>query len=259
MEEKLLELLRNFYPTETSSDRNDPTTQRIQELILKRYKKGKNRVFLDEIENKYGEKYRINTFRESSWAPSFGFVMECFNETTTHQVNFYASILAPQYCYFVKSHQKIRKPIPPKDEDEKAFYTKLGGLLDQERRQVFQHLYLDEHLAAKLDTLTEWLAKNTNVLSTWHSTSMYQWLRQHADSYQAYSPRIYINEAPNDLGQELNFILQLQEEFLNFTLLSAHLFETKVHGLVHHYDSGIPTFGKLLFGHSAPDKRIKLL
>ena len=88
---------------------------------------------------------------------------------------------------------------------------------------------------------------------------MYQWLRQHADSYQAYSPRIYINEAPNDLTQELNFILRLQEKFLNFTLLPAYLFEKKVHGLVHHYDSGIPTFGKLLFGHSAPDQRIKLL
>lgn len=259
MEDKLLELLRNFYPTETFDGRNDPTTQRIQELIRKGYKEGKHSAFLDEIENKYGEKYRINTFRESSWAPSFGFVMECFNKTTTHQVSFYASILAPQYCYFVRSHQKIRKPAPPKEEDEKAFYTKLGGLLDQEQRQAFQHLYLDEYLAAKLDTLSEWLAKNTNVLPTWQSTSMYQWLRQHADSYQAYSPRIYINEAPNDLAQELNFILRLQEELLNFTLFPAYLFEKKVHGLVHHYDLGLPTFGKLLFGHSAPDERIKLL
>ncbi|AYQ36087.1 hypothetical protein DTQ70_29795 [Runella sp. SP2] len=134
MEDKLLELLRNFYPTETFNGRNDPTTQRIQELIRKGYKEGKHSAFLDEIENKYGEKYRINTFRESSWAPSFGFVMECSNETTTHQVSFYASILASQYCYFVKSYQKIGKPAPPKDENEKAFYTKLGGLLDQERR-----------------------------------------------------------------------------------------------------------------------------
>lgn len=63
MEDKLLELLRNFYPTETFNGRNAPTPQRIQELILKGYKEGKNRAFLDEIEKKYGEKYRINTQR----------------------------------------------------------------------------------------------------------------------------------------------------------------------------------------------------
>ena len=45
MEDKLLELLRNFYPTETFDGRNDPTTQRIQELIRKGYKEGKNRAF----------------------------------------------------------------------------------------------------------------------------------------------------------------------------------------------------------------------
>ena len=45
MEDKLLELLRNFYPTETFDGRNAPTTQRIQELIRRGYKEGKNRAF----------------------------------------------------------------------------------------------------------------------------------------------------------------------------------------------------------------------
>lgn len=161
MEEKLLEVLKNYYPEETPVRNDFPTILKIQEQLRRWYKDDRFGDFISKVEKEYGEKYRFERLSPSTVTPSFGFKIGFVNGTVIHNIHFYYSILSPHFCYFIKSYKKTNQPAPPTNLEEKAFYVKLSEMINKEKINMVNHFYLDENLSSKVDTLTALIAQNS--------------------------------------------------------------------------------------------------
>lgn len=263
MEEKIVEVLKNYYPDETPVRDDYPTIKRIQKQIQQWRKDERITHFLHRVEQEIGEKWIFFSNTPFFLTPGFGFTMISTEAPVTYHVTFYFSILAPYYCYFVKLHNRKKEVIPPTELKEKVFHVNLSEMLRKEKINVIDHFYLDENLSSKVDALTELIIKNSDKyqlsISTWKETSMYKWMRAHADSYEEYAPTNYVNTSPEVLQNIIEFIIEKQKEYFDFNLLSAHLIEKDVLVLKPYNPRNASTFCRLLFGYDVPDKRTKLL
>jgi hypothetical protein len=214
--EDIKETLKKYYPSLWPPNNNFPTMEEIQKFSNVFHKDQRVNLFFELINKMKDNFYYVHFF--SSPSSYFGFRSVIKRDGLVHNIDFYSSILAPYYCYSVKTHKEIIV-YETLDASEQVTFLKLGSLVGHTRRLVL--FYVDENLMGEIQKFNRLIfdqgRKYNITVEEWKRTKMCRDLYHYAENYRLYESVFYWNNSPPAVAEQISKILELQKEIINFT------------------------------------------
>jgi hypothetical protein len=101
--EDIKETLKKYYPSLWPPNDSFPSIEEIDKFRNVFHKDQRVNLFFEQINKMKDDFYYIDF--SSSLSSYFGFRSVIKRDGLVHNIDFYSSILAPYYCYSVKTHK----------------------------------------------------------------------------------------------------------------------------------------------------------